>query len=157
MESKWKPLEGFIGLEFDQSGNVRNAKNGKVFSHCHNWKYIRTSVSYMNKKFYIHRLVWQYHNGPILDGFDIHHKDENKHNNNIDNLELIEKRKHKSSHKKNSSRLLGAYKIKGKNYWFSAINQEGIKFYLGSFATELQAHNAYCEALGVIQSGGKLI
>lgn len=37
----------------------------------------------------MHRYVWEYYNGEIPDGFQIHHKDKNKANNDISNLELI--------------------------------------------------------------------
>ena len=36
----------------------------------------------------LHRVVWQFYNGPIQKGFHIHHKDGNTHNNAIENLEL---------------------------------------------------------------------
>ena len=35
----------------------------------------------------LHRAVWEFYNGPIPEGYEIHHKDENGLNNEIDNLE----------------------------------------------------------------------
>ncbi len=46
----------------------------------------------------LHRDVWEFYNGKIQKGYDIHHKDHNKGNNSIDNLQLIENRKHKKLH-----------------------------------------------------------
>ena len=46
----------------------------------------------------MHRYVWEYYNGPIPDGYDIHHKDGNKSNNDISNLELMESSKHSKYH-----------------------------------------------------------
>lgn len=46
----------------------------------------------------LHRDVWEFHNGKIPKGYDIHHKDHNKSNNSIDNLQLLENRKHKKLH-----------------------------------------------------------
>ena len=46
----------------------------------------------------LHRYVWEKYNGPIPDDKEIHHKDENKLNNNIDNLELLTESKHLSLH-----------------------------------------------------------
>ena len=46
----------------------------------------------------IHRYVWEKHYGSIPDGYEIHHKDFNKSNNNIENLELIKKERHASIH-----------------------------------------------------------
>lgn len=36
-----------------------------------------------------HRVVWEWLKGPIPDGLQINHKDLNKQNNTIDNLELL--------------------------------------------------------------------
>lgn len=46
----------------------------------------------------MHRYVWEKHYGSIPDGYEIHHKDFNKSNNNIENLELIKKERHASIH-----------------------------------------------------------
>ena len=45
-----------------------------------------------------HRWVWESINGKIPDGCHIHHKDENKSNNNIDNLVLMSRHAHLSLH-----------------------------------------------------------
>lgn len=37
---------------------------------------------------YIHRLVWEAYMGPIPEGYQINHKDENKYNNDLSNLEV---------------------------------------------------------------------
>lgn len=41
-----------------------------------------------------HRYVWEKHNGKIPDGYDIHHKDHDKSNNHIANLEMLRKDEH---------------------------------------------------------------
>lgn len=48
----------------------------------------------------IHRAVWEYYNGPIPDGYAIHHIDEDKSNNSIENLQLISKSAHATLHGK---------------------------------------------------------
>ena len=45
---------------------------------------------------YEHRHIWEQSNGPVPSGYVIHHKDGNKTNNIISNLELLSKRKHDS-------------------------------------------------------------
>ena len=52
------------------------------------------------KRFYEaeHRIVWKRHKGPIPKGMHIHHKDDNKLNNDIDNLELIDPITHRRLH-----------------------------------------------------------
>jgi hypothetical protein len=42
----------------------------------------------------MHRYVWQKEKGKIPIGWDIHHKDEDKSNNNIYNLECLPKSEH---------------------------------------------------------------
>lgn len=46
----------------------------------------------------LHRAVWEYHNGKIPDGYQIHHKDGNVDNNEISNLECIKRSEHLSFH-----------------------------------------------------------
>lgn len=53
-------------------------------------------LRYMRK--YCHRIIWEQEKGPIPDGFDIHHKDGNKLNNLIENLECLSKSDHMSLH-----------------------------------------------------------
>jgi len=47
----------------------------------------------------IHRLVWEEQYGIILEGMDIHHKDGNKQNNKLENLEMLTRKQHKQRHK----------------------------------------------------------
>ena len=45
-----------------------------------------------------HRWVWINEIGGISDGFDVHHKDGNKDNNSISNLELVTRSEHQKKH-----------------------------------------------------------
>ena len=58
-----------------------------------------TAKGYIRKNgVMVHRIVWERENGRIPDGFQVHHKDGNKENNNIDNLELLSALEHKRIH-----------------------------------------------------------
>jgi hypothetical protein len=58
-----------------------------------------TAKGYVRKnRVMMHRIVWEKHNGPIPDGFEIHHIDEDKENNDISNLELVDTLTHKRIH-----------------------------------------------------------
>lgn len=45
-----------------------------------------------------HDVVWEDHNGPIPRGFQVHHKNETKTDNGIENLELLPPLDHKRIH-----------------------------------------------------------
>lgn len=47
----------------------------------------------------LHVYLWELVYGEIPKGYEIHHKDHNKDNNNIENLELLTKREHIARHK----------------------------------------------------------
>ena len=54
---------------------------------------------YRDRYCYEHHLVWeQYNKKPVPDGYIIHHRDGNKHNNCIDNLELLKNEEHVRMH-----------------------------------------------------------
>ena len=60
--------------------------------------YIRYCGHGLHKSKFQHRRVWEEHNGPVPDGFCIHHLDGNKKNNDIENLALIDALTHKRIH-----------------------------------------------------------
>ena len=45
-----------------------------------------------------HRWIWEQAHGPIPAGYDVHHRDHNPLNNDLGNLELIERGRHKAHH-----------------------------------------------------------
>lgn len=45
-----------------------------------------------------HRFIWQLHNGPIPKGMVVHHKNGNKTDNRLDNLELMSLASHARLH-----------------------------------------------------------
>ena len=68
-----------------------------VASLCKNAKYIRRSV---------HRMVWEAFNGPIEGRLEINHKDLDRSNNRLENLEIV-------THQQNLQHAIDAYKAKG--------------------------------------------
>ncbi len=53
----------------------------------------------------MHRYVWKFYNGEIPKGYEIHHIDENKSNNNIENLMILSVSEHKTEHMSHSKKL----------------------------------------------------
>ena len=67
----------------------------------HNMGYLQATVD--GKQVLMHRYVWEYYNGTIPSGYVVHHKDEDKTNNDISNLECLPNKEHSSMHGKNMS------------------------------------------------------
>jgi hypothetical protein len=68
--------------------------NGEKFTVRNNGYFGRTT----GDRAMMHRVVWEHHRGPIPAGYDIHHIDKNRLNNDIANLELIAKDDHARHH-----------------------------------------------------------
>lgn len=45
-----------------------------------------------------HRVIWEKHHGKVPEGYCIHHKDGNKKNNRIENLECLSRKEHGKKH-----------------------------------------------------------
>lgn len=75
--------------------------NGKMFTKDENTGYyLCSSKSADGIRKRMHVYVWEYYNGSVPAGYHIHHKDEDKSNNDIHNLELKESTEHRSFHAK---------------------------------------------------------
>ena len=60
--------------------------------------YVRKFYKEYGKQRFEHCVVWEQHYGSIPKGMQIHHRDGNKLNNNIDNLVLVDSMTHKRLH-----------------------------------------------------------
>ncbi len=97
MEEHWKPVLGYEGLyeESDlgrvKSLNFHRGKREKILKAKTNNKYHQVHLSKNGKTKYLSlsRCVWEAFNGPIPEGMEINHIDENTANNRLDNLNLL--------------------------------------------------------------------
>lgn len=81
------------GYYIGDDGHIRSPKGGLASKLLRNGYYM-TNAQY-NKKiryFLEHRVVWCWYNGPIPKGMVINHKDYNRANNHIENLEIVSQR-----------------------------------------------------------------
>ena len=74
------------------------------YKYYHNIKFTLDEKSgyYQNATIHksLHRFVWEENNGVIPKGYEIHHIDFNKSNNNISNLIMLSKKEHLEIHSK---------------------------------------------------------
>lgn len=88
---KWKQ---YLDTTFEISnlGRIKNNKTNNILKGKITGKgYVEWNLSISGKKksYLAHRLVYQTFKGDIKDGYVINHKDGNKTNNNLDNLEEV--------------------------------------------------------------------
>ena len=100
-------------IELDEEGRFWMLSNGELLSVCRNQPrykhfhdngngYYYTEIN--GKKYYLHRLLAITFNEDeqkkrILDDCEVHHLDRNKENNDLGNLAIVSKEKHKAIHK----------------------------------------------------------
>jgi hypothetical protein len=64
--------------------------------------YFQTSVEGVTTP--IHRIVWEHYHGPIPQGWDVHHRNEDRTDNAPDNLELLKRVDHVREHQPSYAR-----------------------------------------------------
>lgn len=81
------------GCYISEDGHIRSKKGGLMSKLMRNGYYL-TMAQYDRKCYYFceHRVIWVWHNGAIPEGLVVNHKDYNRANNHIDNLELMTQR-----------------------------------------------------------------
>lgn len=87
----------------------------------------------------------------------VNHKDFDRLNNKISNLEITSQRENTNKkHIKSSSKFVGVSFYKKSNLWISAIVKDGKRVYLGSFNSEKEASDFYENALLAIKNGKEI-
>ena len=91
MEEQWAPSHESPNYEVSSDGRVRNAKSGRVLKTYTNekgYKTVSISDRGKSKTKKIHRLVAGAFRGELKQTEEVYHKDGNRSNNNIYNLEI---------------------------------------------------------------------
>jgi len=112
----WKEINGYNGDYFISNlGRIKSFKKCRGISErilkqgIDSCGYLRVNLSNNGKEEIkrVHKLVYEIFTGkPLISEF-IHHKDKNKLNNFLDNLELIDRGKHSKKHNKGIKKLKG--------------------------------------------------
>jgi hypothetical protein len=99
------------------------------------------------------RKIWIAAYGPIPEGYEIDHIDQNNMNDELSNLRLAthsencrNRRKWKKANgDSTTSSYKGVYWCKRRSKWISQIRYENKTYYIGQFNTEYEAHVAWVE------------
>lgn len=84
-------------IEYHENGDFATV-DGKMFRRDKRTGYFLSSRPIGEKRKRLHVYMWEKHNGKIPDGYDVHHKDHDKMNNEINNLELLTRSEHLRKH-----------------------------------------------------------
>lgn len=175
---KWIPVKGFEGLyECSTFGRVKSLgrfmdlpqcggkvwKEGRILSQSwggKKYKYLRVSLTGLDKipiGLKVHVIIFYSFNPEIQKTplLQIDHIDDDKTNNRPDNLQLLTTRQNSTkrslNYKNRGSRFVGV--SRKVNKFQSRIGYLGKDVYLGTFLTELEASEAYQQALIHINNG----
>jgi len=157
MEEIWKDIKGFEGRYLiSNHGRVKSmyfqkSKNKKEYicnQKCNKKGYLRVSLPNVGSC-YIHRLVAAAFIGDVSN-LTVNHKDFNKENNHVSNLEIITSEQNSlhyilGNKEKGlyTSKLMGVGFFKATNKWRARIREGDKDKHIGFFKTEQEAHEAY--------------
>lgn len=114
-------------------------------------------VPELNRRIRLHKYVWTMERGEIPAGCQIHHKDENKYNNDIDNLECLSEHDHLSYHsmkyakerRDDLDRALGSAREAAKAWHKSAAGHEWHLQHYNKVKAALHKERSFvCEVCG---------
>ena len=80
-------------------------------------------TNYYDSHFAIHRTVWEFFNGEIPKDCEVHHRDLNRSNNDISNLQMLTKAEHQKLHFEISSKIYQC-KICGKEFKSKSVSKQ---------------------------------
>ena len=152
----YKDVIGYEGIyKVSNLGNVKSliGNNEKILKLCRNgggYSTVNLHINSIMKTRTVHQLVAGafLNHKPSRYKLVINHKDFNRSNNNVDNLEIVTTRENANQkHLKSSSQYTGVSWDKNRNKWSSQIVINKKLKFLGRFINELDASEAYQKAL----------
>ena len=159
MQEIWKDVLGYENVyQVSNLGNIKSLDRKVTYKNCvprfkkgriitpginkYGYKQVCLSLNGAQKSICLHLLIARtfINNESKL---QVNHKDFNKLNNNVYNLEFIthlENLIHKSENSIHSSKYIGITYYKRDNLWQVEVKRNKIKYYLGRFKTEEEAN-----------------
>lgn len=161
----WKTIKDHPDYKISNLGNVKSLKLNKIRNlnpSKNNDGYLQVGLSKKGclKTFHIHKLVAIHflNHKPCGMKLVINHKDLNKQNNNINNLEIVTNRENSNmKHIESNSKYTGVSWDNQRNKWKSTIYINGKLKFLGRFNNEKDASIAYQNELYFLKTGFKLL
>ena len=155
MIEEWKEIKGFPGYEVSNHGRVRSFKKTGFLRML---KPYDTGKGYMQVCLYrngaatqraIHHLVWNaFGDRPRTNKLEIDHKDENKLNNRIDNLQLLTSRENVAKYHQTKRDLPTGVCLTGIKRYVAHIYRKNYgQCNLGTYDTPEEASQSYQKAL----------
>jgi hypothetical protein len=160
----WKPIPGFEGrYEISTFGKVKSlpkiVKRGYCFietkeriliNQINGGGYEQVGLSDGNsyRLFRINVLVaMAFLNHDTKSGLVVDHINKIRHDNRLENLQVITQRQNSSRNIKGHSRFIGVTLHKKSKRWYASIKKDGKSIHLGSFKCETSAHIQYLKTL----------
>lgn len=141
MSEEWHDILGYEGwYQVSNQGNVKRIMPGRRTRPNRLLRRTRGGDGYEHVSLYkhgkegrasVHFLVCQAFHGPRPDGFEVNHKDGDRTNNRVDNLEWV-------THSENTHHaihVLGAPRWKGERHWRTHLTGSQIKEIRRLYAT----------------------
>jgi len=117
--------------------------------------YLRINGKAVNKKLHILvAMAFLNHVPSGYSGLVVDHIDNDQSNNKVSNLQIISRRENSSKDQKNkTSKYTGVCWYKSTRKWVSSIWVNKVKYKIGYFDNELEAHQAYLVAVENAKNG----
>lgn len=155
IEEVWKDVIGYdYKYQISNYGNFRclnsfhKKRIGIIFNQnkdSHGYLRVAVSMNGKTKLIKSHRVVATYFLDDYSEDLTVNHKDFNKENNNVSNLEMLTLSENILHHKLNvikkesSSKTMGVGFHKSIGKWTSRVNIDGKRYSLGTYNTEHEA------------------
>ena len=172
MIEEYRAVKGYEGLyEVSNFGNIKSLERTNYLGRKVKETILKPAIGTNGYRFvilfydglrsckYIHQLIAMSFLNHVPNGNTIvvDHIDNNPLNNILDNLQLITNRENLSKDRKGTSKHIGVHWVKPRKKWKAAISINGKTKYLGLYANEIQASNAYQYELKKIQQHDRTI
>ena len=131
-------------LNYNKGGRTRLLKMMQVPGN-----YRKVSFSYGRRLngILVHRIVWEAFNGPIKKGETINHKDFDKTNNRLDNLEVMTQRENTQHYRNSIEQGIGYFYKPHGIKWALFLSVDGHKTGLGLYETLEEAQAKHRDIL----------